>query len=199
VRDRDQITTRSGIEPAIREQRCLRRPVEAWSSDTEESPLGSGATQLGVCLKCACCLTLLGRIFCSAVVWFAHVAWDHSRCAVRVLRVQSVRVRGLRFFIFHLRFYEPCDRQCALHVHHAPDLLPARPTSPNQNRDHGKQSLNGKEIFMRLRLPARRSSPCAHHTIRLPRPPCARRRRSACPRYRDHRSRGTVRSWRLLP
>jgi len=43
---------------------------------------------------------------------------------------------------------------------------------------------------MRLRLPARRSSPCAQHTIRLPRPPW--RRRSACPRYRDHRSRGTV-------
>ena len=195
MRDRDQITTRSGIEPAIREQRCLRRPVEAWSSDLEESPLGSGATQLGVCLKCACCLTLLGRIFCSAVVWFAHVAWDHSRCAVRVLSVQSVRVRGLRFFIFHLRFYEPM-RQCA--ASRAGPFFP-RVRSPNQNRDHGKQSLNSKEIFMRLRLPARRSSPCAHHTIRLPRPPCARRRRSACPRYRDHRSRGTVWSWRLLP
>jgi hypothetical protein len=56
---------------------------------------------------------------------------------------------------------------------------------------------------MRLRLPRapRRDDRRRAHIILFDyparRPPW--RRRSACPRYRDHRSRGTVWSWRLLP
>jgi hypothetical protein len=81
--------------------------------------------------------------------------------------------------------------------HHArASPVPPRPAPvfPRENRTENRNS------FGYACACARRSSPCAHHTIRLPRPPAhGAGGRSACPRYRDHRSRGTVWSWRLLP